>query len=260
MTAVLRTLIIDDERLARAELRRLCEKIPALQLIGECAGGKDAIAAVKRERPDLLLLDVEMPGLNGFEVLARLPKDQLPAVVMVTAYDHYALRAFDVHAIDYILKPADPARLRSAVESAQLRVESRDLESRRKQLASLLDEIRRRSRKSDSLAVPERDGMLRIPLASIDWVQAEDNYVRIHTGTKSHLLRSTLAAFEKKLDGADFARIHRSAIVNLARIAKVRRVARSKFAVVLSSGAQLRVSRPYSKHVFHALRNPSTTK
>jgi two-component system LytT family response regulator len=260
MTAVLRTLIIDDERLARAELRRLCENIPALQLIGECAGGKDAVAAVKRERPDMLLLDVEMPGLNGFDVLARLPKDQMPAVIMVTAYDQYALRAFDVHAIDYILKPADPARLRAAVESARLRVDSRDLESRRKQLAALLDEIKRRSRKSDSLAVPERDGILRIPLAAIDWVQAEDNYVRIHTGTKSHLLRSTLAAFEKKLDGADFARIHRSAIVNLARITKVRRVARSKFAVVLSNGAQLRVSRPYSKHVFHALRNSPTTK
>ncbi|HUQ99326.1 MAG TPA: LytTR family DNA-binding domain-containing protein [Gemmatimonadaceae bacterium] len=260
MTAPLRTLIVDDERLARSQLRRLCENIPAVQLIGECAGGSDAIAAVKRERPDMLLLDVEMPGVNGFDVLARLPRDQMPAVIMVTAYDQYALRAFDVHAIDYILKPADPERLRAAVESARLRMESRNLESRRRQLASLVEEIRRRSRRSDSLAVPERDGILRIPLASIDWVQAEDNYVRVHTGMKSHLLRSTLGAIEKKLDSGDFARIHRSVIVNLEKIAKVRRVARSKFAVVLSSGAQLRVSRPYGKHVINALRNPSTTK
>jgi two-component system LytT family response regulator len=253
-------MIIDDERLARAELHRLCENIPGLELIGEFAGGNEAIAAVRREKPDMLLLDVEMPGLNGFDVLARLPKDQMPAVIMVTAYDQYALRAFDVHAIDYILKPAEPERLRAAVESARLRVLSRDMDTRRKQLAALLEEIKQRSRKSDSLSVPQRDGMLRIPLASIDWVQAEDNYVRIHTGSKSHLLRSTLAAFEKKLDGANFARIHRSAIVNLTKIARLRRVARSKFAVVLSSGAQLRVSRPYAKGVFGALRNPSTTK
>jgi DNA-binding LytR/AlgR family response regulator len=208
----------------------------------------------------MLLLDVEMPGVNGFDVLARLPQDQMPAVIMVTAYDQYALRAFDIHAIDYILKPAEPERLRAAVESARLRVESRHLETRRKQLASLLEEIKRRSRKSDSLAVPDRDGMVRVPLATIDWVQAEDNYVRIHTGTRSHLLRSTLAAFEKKLDGADFARIHRSAVVNLAKIVRVRRVARGRFAVVLASGAQLRVSRPYSKQVFDALRNPPATK
>jgi two-component system, LytTR family, response regulator len=259
MTVPLRALIVDDERLARAELRRLCSAIPALELIGECTGGRDAVAAVRRERPDILLLDVEMPGVNGFDVLELLQHDDVPAVILVTAYDKYALRAFAAHAVDYILKPAEPARLRDAVESARARVEARDFEGRRKQLAALLSEIKARSGRADAIAVPADGGLLRIPLTAIDWLQAEDNYVRVHAAGKSHLLRSTLAALEKQLDAKDFVRIHRSAIVSLSKISRLRRVAPSRYAIVLANGVQLRLSRAYRKPTIAALRRSLAT-
>jgi two-component system LytT family response regulator len=260
MTAPLRALIVDDERLARAELRRLCSAIPALELIGECSGGRDAVAAVRRERPDILLLDVEMPGVNGFDVIELLQHNEIPAVILVTAYDKYALRAFDVHAVDYILKPAEPARLRAAVESARTRVEARAIEGRRQHLTALLDEIKGRSRRADSIAVPSHGGILRIPMTAVDWLQAEDNYVRIHSGGKSYLLRSTLAALEKKLDAKEFVRIHRSAIASVSKIARLRRSALNHYAIVLDNGVQLRLSRAYRKRVVSVLRSPLATE
>jgi two-component system, LytTR family, response regulator len=260
MTVPLRALIVDDERLARAELRRLCSTIPALELIGECSGAREAVAAVRRGRPDILLLDIEMPGVNGFDVLELLQYDEIPAVILVTAHDKYALRAFDVHAVDYILKPAEPARLRAAIESARTRVEARDIEGRRKQLAALLHEMQGHSRRAGSIAVPSRDGIERIPLTAVDWLQAEDNYVRIHSVGKSYLLRSTLAALEKKLDAREFVRIHRSTIVSISKIARLSRLAPNHFAIVLDNGVQLRLSRAYRKGVASAFRAPFATK
>lgn len=222
---MIRALIVDDEPFARASLLVLLRRDPEIEIAGECASGLEAIDAIRNLRPDLVFLDIRMPDCDGFEVLERLSPAETPAIVFVTAFDEYALRAFEVEAMDYLLKPFDDARFSRALARAK-------------------ESIRQR-RTNDRLIVRSagRVTFLRIP--EIDWIEAADYYVCLHTAGRTHLLRRTLADMEKDLDPRAFCRIHRSTIVNLARVRELRTDANGEYEVVLHDATALRLSRSY---------------
>lgn len=227
------TVIVDDEPLARSNLRVLLAADPAIELAAECGSGLDAPALIRRTRPDLLFLDVQMPECDGFDVLELLGADLPPAIVFVTAYDHYALRAFEAGALDYLLKPFDNARFELAL-------------SRAKQKIALGKDHPRRL---DRLAVKSAGQIAFLALAEIDWIEAADYYAAVHIGARTHLLRRSLSDLEQDLDPALFCRIHRSAIVNLDRVRGLRLNEDGDHTVVLENKATLRLSRRYRKQL-----------
>lgn len=239
MSGPLRILLVDDEPLARTLLRVLLEPERDVHIVGECTG-TDAVAAIDKMRPDIVFLDVQMPEVDGFQVLERLGPERAPVVVFVTAYDRYALRAFEVHAVDYLLKPVDAARLRDAFEHARSRVRLRVGGAAEPVIAGLLQD---RARFPSRLLVPGRKGTLVIDVDTIDWLEASDYYVSIHAGGRTYLLRETMVDLEVRLDPARFFRTHRSAIVNLDRVQEIRPLFHGDAALVLSTGGQIRLSR-----------------
>ena len=259
----MRALVVDDEPVARRRLVRLLGAHADVEVVAECAGGRDAVDTILAERPDVVFLDVQMPDLDGFGVLAALDADALPAVVFVTAYDQYALKAFDAHAVDYLLKPYEPARFDDAL--ARVRqwlsagAQAAGAERLRRLLASLPELQALQSlaggAEPDGAAAGagarrrlalRLDGRLRmVPTAQVDWLESDGNYVRVHVGRASHLVRNTLAAFESELDGQLFARIHRRFIVNLDRVAEVQPWFAGDSIVILHDGTKLRLSRTY---------------
>jgi two-component system LytT family response regulator len=249
----LRALIVDDEPIARRRMRRLLRDVPDIQIAGECGDGRAALAAIDSTSPDLVFLDVQMPGLDGFDVVTQLNPDRRPAIVFVTAFDRYALRAFDVHAVDYVLKPIAPARLRLAVERARERIERGVHQG---SLARLLRELRNTPRHVTRLAVRARGRIVMLDVDAIDWIQAADNYVTVHAQGREYLLRETLATLERQLAHARFVRIHRSAIVPLDRIIELRPASHGDFDVQLRDGTCLTMSRSWRDHVERALGRP----
>src|SRR5690606_14222565 len=211
MPEPVRVVIVDDEPPARAKLRRFLAADPRVAIVGEAGDGEEAVRVIEEQRPDVVFLDIRMPGLDGFDVLAALELDALPHVVFVTAYDEYAVRAFDVRALDYLLKPTDRERVRRAldraVEAVQRPRDEDDLESR---VRDALEELRGRAGPLERFLVRQRGRMRLVRAADVDWIEAADNYVRLHVGAESLLARATLAEIEKRLDPAKFARVHRS--------------------------------------------------
>ena len=246
MNGLIRTLVVDDEPLARERLRSLLAGEPDVQVVGECGDGCQAVRAIEELRPDLVFLDVEVPNLDGFHILESVGGDRVPAVVFVTAYDQYALRAFDVRAVDYVLKPFGRERLQRALERARAqitRTRSSDLSS---QLAALFEGMR--SRKAPflkRLVIKENGRLFFLGTADIDWVEASGNYVRLHVGADAHLLRETMNALESRLDPEQFLRIHRSTIVNIERIKELQPWFHGDYHVVLRDGRQLTMSAGY---------------
>ena len=259
------TLVVDDEPLARRRLSRLLLEEPGIDVVGTCASGREAVDTIRRDRPDLVFLDVQMPELDGFGVLAELGTE-LPTVVFVTAYDRYALQAFEVHALDYLLKPYTPARLSAAVQRAVRQLHAPASESGR--LAELLERLDRERRAlaerlngagsasgapsvtapaahTGRLLVKEGERMFFVPVERVDWVEAEGNYVRLHCGRDAHLVRATLGGMEEQLDARRFTRIHRSTIVNVDRVKEVRPWFAGDYLVKLQDGTELRLSRRY---------------
>ena len=260
MTTAWRTLIVDDEPLAREGIRARLAALGGFDVIGECSGGRAAITAIRAEAPDVVFLDVQMPVIDGFAVVAEVGVDAMPAVVFVTAYDQYALKAFDAQAIDYVLKPIDDARFARAVASVQARLtESRDSGVAR-QLARLLGDVRAPAPvptpvqgRSDRLVARDGDRIDMIPFDEIDWVEADGDYVRIHAGSRQILLRVTMGAMEQSLPPAEHVRIHRSTIVNVTRVRTLKSLPNADFSVVLKNGVSLRASRSYSARLRDAL-------
>jgi two-component system, LytTR family, response regulator len=246
-----RVLIADDEPVARRRLRRLLQREPDFSLVAECADGAEALRLMVDAAPDLVLLDVQMPELDGFEVLQRFPGDRWPAVIFVTAFDRYALRAFDVHAIDYLLKPFSPERFRTAIARARTRLSQG---ARDGGLAGLVEEVRRRPAYLTRVAVALRGRTILLDVMTIDWVQAADNYVTLHAGGREYLVRDTLAALERQLDPDRFARIHRSTIVNLDRIAQLEPATHGDGIVQLHDGTRLVITRTWRDRVVRALK------
>jgi len=246
MSGLIRTLVVDDEPLARERLRGLLAEEPDVEVVGECGDGCQAVRAIDELRPDLVFLDVQVPNLDGFHILESVGGDRIPAVVFVTAYDQYALRAFDVRAVDYVLKPFGRERLQRALERARAqiaRVKSSDLSG---QLTALFEGmLPRKVPFLKRVVVKENGRLFFVRTADIDWVEASGNYVRLHVGAESHLLRETMSGLESRLDPEQFLRIHRSAIVNIERIKELQPWFHGEYLVVLRDARQLTMSARY---------------
>ena len=243
----LRVIIVDDEPPARARLRRFIKALPDVELIAECGNGASALQAIEANNPDVVLLDVQMPELDGFEVLRALDMPQLPAVIFVTAFDQYAVRAFEVHALDYVVKPVEADRLAEALEHARRRIAEH--RSAGAGLDNLLKELKADSRYLTRIPVRSEGRIKVIDLADVDWVSAADNYVTLHARGREYLVRDTIAAIERRLDPQSFVRVHRSTIVRLDRIAELMPDSHGDFAIRLKDGVQLTMSRTYRGNI-----------
>lgn len=248
----LSALIVDDEALARERIRTLLRRDPDIHVVGEVGDGQAAVRALAESPHDLVFLDVQMPEIGGFEVLDTLrslqetdPEIKVPAVVFVTAYDRYALRAFEVHALDYLLKPFDIERFQQTLARVKLQLARVCAEALSQELAALLDERRRPTPFVDKFVVRSRGRIVFIHAEEIDWIEAAGNYVAIHVGPRDHLLRETMSHLESQLDPAHFVRIHRSFIVPLDRIRELRVSERGDYEVALRDGTRLASSRTY---------------
>jgi two-component system LytT family response regulator len=244
----IRTLIVDDEPLARERLRKLLAVESDIEIVGECADGRQALAAIKKESPDLVFLDIQMPELDGFGVIAGLEDVAAPAFVFVTAYDRFALRAFEVHALDYLLKPFDRERFQKALDRARHLAQQRQSGDFNQRLSSLLSDLksdRPEPKYLDRLAVKTEGRVLFFKTDDIDWIEAADNYVSIHIGAEEHLHRETMASLETKLPPHRFIRISRSTIVNVERIREMQPMFHGDYVVILKNGTKLNLSRNY---------------
>lgn len=242
----LRTLIVDDEPLARERVRMMLGMHDDVAVIGEVGDGQQAIDAIRHERPDLVFLDVQMPGVDGFGVLRALEGEVIPHVVFVTAYDQYALRAFEVHALDYVLKPFNAERFSQALERARSAIAKRgetDGAVDKDRLRSLVASLTAEQREKQRIVVKSSGRVFFVRVDDIDWIEAEGNYVRLHMGAQSHLLRETMKGMESVLDVAQFIRIHRSTIVNADRIRELQPLFHGEYAVILRDGTRLVASR-----------------
>jgi two-component system LytT family response regulator len=244
-----RVLLVDDEAVARRRMRRYLAGDDSFAIVGECADGASAISAIRSLRPDIVLLDVQMPELDGFDVLRALAADELPAVIFVTAFDRYALRAFDLHAIDYLLKPFSRDRFALALARAKDRLRERDTG----RLAALVEQLRTAPRAPGRVAVRSGQRIVVINWADVDWIESADNYVTLHVGRTQYLLRSTLTALEDKLAGDQFVRIHRSAMVQVDRVTELVPETHGDFTIRLRDGSSLTLSRTFRDRVERAL-------
>lgn len=255
--AVIRALIVDDEPAARDAIRSLLAGDADIRIVGECADGRSALRAIASTSPELLFLDVQMPEMDGFTMLRQLDPARLPVVVFVTAFDQYALRAFDVHATDYLLKPFDDDRFRDAVSRAKQSVRAGQLGRLSEELRALLDGV---APAAPQAAAPGGPYLKRLVIKSggrvtllnvrdIDWIEAEGDYVKIHVGKAWHLLRETMKRLEIQFDPARFVRIHRSTIVNVERIKELQPYFRGEYVVILQDAKGLKLSRGYKEHL-----------
>jgi two-component system LytT family response regulator len=247
----IRTLIIDDEPIARRGIRQQLRLEADVEIIGECANGREAVAAIKKQSPDLLFLDVQMPLLDGFGVVDAIGVDNLPAVVFVTAYDEHAIRAFEVNALDYLLKPIDRDRFQKTLRRVRRQIDGARSEPLEKKLASLLQHLEdsktehQRAKHSSRIAVKESGRVFFLSVDEIDWIGAQGNYIQIHTARVAHLLRETMNGIESKLDPEKFIRIRRSTIVSIQRIKELHPLFNGEYAIILRNGTQLTSSRRY---------------
>ena len=239
----IRILIVDDEPLARERLRGMLQTEPALEIVGECGSGTEAIAAIKNSPPDLVFLDMQMPGCDGLQVLAEIPADKRPAIVFATAHERFALDAFDVQAIDYLLKPFDRERLQTALRRVQEHLRARRAGDLGKKIETLLAEAPASERKNERLAVKADGRLVFLRPDEIIWVEAADNYVVLHLATGRLMLRETMGAIEARLGTASFGRVNRSAIVHLDQIKEIQPALHGDYSVVLRDGTQLPLSR-----------------
>jgi len=258
----IRTLIVDDEVLSRRGVELRLRDAPDFEIVAQCANGREAVAAIQQFKPEVVFLDIQMPGMSGFEVLARLPQESMPVVVFITAYDQYAIQAFEARAVDYLLKPIDDARFVAALVRVREHVRAKTAAVQRDRLLEIiaeitgcgelaLDDLLEHGRKAIEGRRPEvlpiRQGRetVRVPVASIQWIDAAGDYMCIHAGGDTHILRGTMKELEELLDPKLFQRVHRSTIVNLNQVRQVKPHTNGECFLVLDSGAQVKVSRSY---------------
>jgi two-component system LytT family response regulator len=259
----IRAVIVDDELLAReALLVMLCEDAE-MEAAAACRNGKEAVEAIREHSPDIVFMDIQMPEMDGFQVIEQIGVQQMPVTIFVTAYDKYALRAFDANAVDYLLKPFDHDRFQTALEKAKTTVRQRKLQTVSESLYALLRDMKSnsaepgraaykeeqgnpgRNRLPDRVAVRSSGRIYFLSIEEIDWIQASDDYLSLHGGGKTHLIRETMGNFYDKLDRRKFVRIHRSAIVNIERIKDMQPLRKGEYVINLTSGARLKSSRGY---------------
>ena len=252
----IRTLIVDDESLARERIRDMLASDPSIEIVAECANGEEAIDAIQQYSPDLVFLDVEMPGIDGFGVLEALPPEQTPTVVFVTAYDQYAVRAFEVYALDYLLKPFDQERFDKALKRVKNQLASEKSDALSERILRAIEDIKTKPVHLERLVIKMNGHVFFMKAEEIDWLEAEGNYVRLHSGKESYLLRDTISALESQLDPKKFIRVHRSAIVNVDRISELQPWFHGEYRIVLREGVQLTLSRTYREKLHELLGRP----
>lgn len=238
----LRVIIVDDEPLARERVRTFLAEEPDVEALAECADGAAAVTAIEEHRPDLVFLDVQMPRLNGFEVLEALDADELPAIIFTTAHDQHAIRAFEINAVDYLLKPYKQARFKKALQRAREQLDARNQTRTNPQLDALLAQVRGGATGGPRIVVKSPDRILFLKPQEIDHIEAAGNYLILHAGKERHMIRETMAAMETRLSGAGFMRVSRSTIVNLSRIRELQPLAAGEYCVILQSGAPLNMT------------------
>jgi two-component system, LytTR family, response regulator len=261
----IRAIIVDDEPLARRGLELRLQEAQDVEIVRQCANGREALAAIAELQPDLMFLDIQMPGLSGFDVLAQVPQESLPMIVFVTAFDRFAIDAFEAHALDYLLKPVDDARLARALERVRAQWQQRQALAQREQLMAMLGDLNGQGRiEPESLAslaapparrhatmLPIRVGRetLRLDVATIDWIDAAGDYMCVHAAGQTHVLRATMRELEQMLDPQVFQRVHRSTIVNLARVRSLRPHLNGECFLKLQSGQEVKLSRSFRDKV-----------
>jgi len=236
-------LIVDDEPLARRSIRKHLKTFPEFEVSGECGDGESAVTAIREQKPDLVFLDIQLPEFDGFDVIRAVGKHEMPVTIFVTAYDRYALQAFEAHALDYLLKPFSEDRFRDSLLRAHRALELGKQQAPNHQLSRLLEEINKKKDYLERIPVPAKGRFLFFNVRDLDWIEAEGNYLRLHGGAASHLIRGNMNDMEAKLDPDKFMRIHRSTIVNLQRIREVQPWFHGHHRVVLNNGQELKLSR-----------------
>jgi two-component system, LytTR family, response regulator len=249
-------IVVDDEPLARDLLRGMLESYPEVELVAECSDGRAALKAIRKLGPDLVFLDVEMPKMDGFDLIQELDPETMPAIVFVTAYDRYALRAFEIHALDYLLKPFDEERLDRALKRARGQLDRSDRGEELARVLALLEDLGARDRFPDRIAIRRSDRTILQPVAEIDWLEADGKHVKIHVAGKTYAIREAMSRIERQLDPRRFLRVSRSAIVNVDRIREVQPWFHGDHVVVLENGDQVTTTRTYRSAVNDLLQSP----
>ena len=242
-------LLVDDEPLARQGLRMLLERDPGIGAIQEAKNGREAVSAIRDARPDLVFLDVQMPEMDGFEVIREIGAENMPTVVFVTAHDRYAIPAFEINALDYLLKPVTEERFAKALARAKNRLQTAPADEHSRQILSLLETMASPKRGLRRLAVRTAGKTVFVDVSEIEWIEAAENYVQIHAGGVGRLLHVTMSAIEKSLDPDVFLRIHRSVIVNVTRIRELEPVMHGEYVITLTNGVRLQSGRAYSERL-----------
>lgn len=251
----IRALIVDDMRLARDRVHRFLSADGEIEIVGECENGREAIAAIGELKPDLVFLDVQMPETDGFEVVEAIGAENMPAVVFVTAFDHFALRAFEVAALDYILKPFDAERFGATLKRAKLSLNKKADDGAEKRLLNLLDQLKNQPKYLKRIAIKNAGRTVFLPTDEIDWIESAGNYLQIHAGKTKHLVRETLSALQTKLDPEKFVRIHRGTIINAERIKEMHPLFNGDQEITLNGGAKLTLSRTFRENLFSLLNS-----
>lgn len=262
----LKAIVVDDESLARKGITMRLANMQGIDVVNECSNGREALTAISRFQPDLIFLDIQMPGMSGFEVIGNLQQDNMPLVIFVTAFDKYAIEAFNVHAVDYLLKPVDEDRLIDAVERARDHAERKEAITDKQRLLELIISITGKPETSVTelldneagikswparLAIKDGDEIALVNIQDIDWIDAAGDYMCVHANQQTHIMRITMTELEKQLDPSVFQRVHRSTIVNLDRIVKVCNHMNGEYFLILSNGNSIKMSRSYKDKVKH---------
>ena len=252
----LKVLVVDDEPLAREGLKLLLGRQPQVGVTSEARNGREAIALIRDQKPDLVFLDVQMPRTDGFAVVHAIGAERMPPVIFVTAHDQYAIRAFEIAALDYLLKPVTEERFGVAFKRALNRLPGVSHEDATRQVLTMLDAVAKPPRQLERFSVRSGERTIFVPVDEVDWIEAFQNYVRLHAGPNTHLLHVPMNTIETVLDTARFLRIHRSHIVNLSRIAQLWSIAHGQYVIELKSGQRLQSGRTYGERIRSALTNP----
>jgi two-component system LytT family response regulator len=252
----IRALIVDDEPLARERLQMMLKPEIDIEVVGEAINGDAAVGAIRKLDPDLVFLDIQMPVIDGFSVITEIGAEQMPLTIFVTAYDRYALRAFEVHALDYLLKPFDRERFQQALARARAQLQGKETAALNQRLAALLEQLHGEKQPLERVVVKESGRIFFLKAEEIDWVEAAENYVNIHAGKASHLLRETMSRLETRLDPTRFVRIHRSAIINIERLQELQPLFHGDYTVILNDGTKLTLSRGYKEKFQERLGKP----
>lgn len=250
----IRVIIVDDEPLARKFIRRMLKDDSEVEIVGECVNGLDAVEAIRNQQPDLIFLDVQMPEMDGFRLLQEIDVKRMPQIVFTTAYAQHALRAFEMHALDYLLKPFDQVRFGKAMQHA--REQLRRPRGADEELNALVEHITRRSERLRRLIIKVDGRIVFLKLNEIYWIEADDKYVHIHLHGQSHMVRQTMSVIETQLDPKKFLRIHRSTIVNIERIRELYLLSSGEQMIIMEDGTKLTISRGYKDKVFELIGKP----